>query len=133
MSDEPAEATHDEPGPVTYFLGPRRRADRAPTPTAESPEALLSEYHEVAVSVADRAKEIEARRKRAAELAMLARTDPDAAARGFDVLDATPVVSDFGDVVLQLRRLRKRSARVLNETCAQSPRFSHGVKRTLDS
>jgi hypothetical protein len=81
--------------------------------TEDSTVALLSDYHDLAVSVDERAKAIEARTQRMKDLAMLARTDPDAAARGFDVLDATPVVSDFGDVVLQLRRLRKRSARML--------------------
>ena len=79
----------------------------------DSTLTLLSDYHDIAVSVDERAKAIEARTQRMKDLAMLARTDPDEATRGFNALDAAPVVTDFGDVVLQLRRLRRRSARML--------------------
>ena len=78
-------------------------------------ESLLRDYHRVACAVDRMAKAQEQHAKKMAELATLAKTDQLEAQRQLRRLDSQPRVWDYGNTVIELRRLMKKSAKLLKD------------------
>lgn len=91
--------------------------------------AILAEYHAIASAADERAKVGEARAKRMAELAVLARTNPEEAQHQKRQLDMMPFVHDFGDTLSALRRTMRKSAKALKG----SPNVDTKTTRPLPS